>query len=606
MRIPTLWIVAATAVLAAAAAAQDEDATPESLSRQMKTSIMFYERGDDLRAMDGFMDILVKGDASERLMANEYLNRISQRMSSGRPDFAPVPAAPASQMEPVGSSNAPAPAAPAAARPAAVPAAPAPAAVQPRPPARVETAATRTDKALMKKEIQAKLRYLRETSLKALKAREGVRVVMLENGNPLAIAIPSALLYSSGIIFDKGADKILEALIGLIYSQGSAQVELLAENAAIGDAKVQDLRRCMGVSAQLFSAGIATPRIKVNLLNSQVEIPKTLQDFKGIIIVFVYDRPTNLAAPSALGEESGPPVTLGVYPPLVRPEKDEGSVIEFSVSEPSAGLVSWKFQLMQPAADGSEPALLQEIAGGGPVFHQIYWNGRRNYFGAPLPAGRYECILAATDAKNRTHTLHRWIELRGESRPQAAAPKPEAPAKAEPAPIKENPPRLAAVEILAPAKGTRHAPRRRKTAKLAAKTLPRQAQAAPPAEPEARPPSEEDAAAVSAPPAGKAKKAAPGFFEIAFKSDAFELSKDGEKNLAQAAQAAADAPGQDLHLTGFAEASEPEKLAEKRAMMIGGLLVNKYPVDRNRIYIQAADRSGGRKVEIRFSPREKK
>ena len=72
-------------------------------------------------------------------------------------------------------------------------------------------------------------------------------------------------------------------------------------------------------------------------------------------------------------------------------------MIEFSVQDPPAGLVSWRFQLLEPSEGGaSDLAPLQEVLGGSPVFHQIYWNGRRNYFGSPLAPGRYDAVLTAT------------------------------------------------------------------------------------------------------------------------------------------------------------------------------------------------------------------
>ncbi|MCX5794527.1 MAG: hypothetical protein NTY77_03410, partial [Elusimicrobia bacterium] len=436
----------------------------------MKTAIMFYERGDDMQAMDRFMDLLVKGDPSERAMANEYLNLITHRMNIGTKDFkrTPPPAATqvetvvaieparkaAPQVETVASEPArkAASAAPRIAEPdspgielaAATPARPVAPAPAVRPAVRSDAALPPANRDLMKKEIRARLRYLLETSLKELKAYDGLRVLMLENGDPQALGIPSALLFSSGITFNKDAARLLDSMARLVFSLGSTQVVILPEDAATGDAKVQDMRRSMGISAYLFSTGVATPRVRVNLLNSQVEIPKPLQDFKGVVIVFVYNRPLELVVESSLGEEAGPPISLGVYPQALRPEDNEGAVIEFSVSDPPAGLVSWKFQLLQPASGGAELAPLQEVAGGGPVFHQIYWNGRQNYFGSSLPGGRYECVLSATDAKSRTRTLHRWIQLVAAGAPAAA---PAAPASA----VKAAPKKAETVEKPAPA-----------------------------------------------------------------------------------------------------------------------------------------------------------
>ena len=175
--------------------------------------------------------------------------------------------------------------------------------------------------------------------------------------------------------------------------------------------------------------------MKVNLLNTQVDIPTPLMDFKGVVVLFMYDQPMNLTVESALGEEGGPPLSLGCSRRASVRDQGEGAIIEFSVEDPPAGLVSWKFQLLQPSEGrGPDLAPLQDVVGGSPVFHQIFWNGRQNYFGTPLPAGRYECVLTAPDAKNRQRTLHRWIQLvdasaargrrgrRGQAGPQRSSP----------------------------------------------------------------------------------------------------------------------------------------------------------------------------------------
>jgi len=647
MRIRLVWAFAAAATLTVAALAQeDEENSGSGQSRAMKTAIMFYEKGDDMQAMDRFMDILVKGDPSERAMSNEYLNLITHRMNVGTKDFKrPAPPA-ATQVETVVGEPA-RKVAPRVAEPDATggelatttPAhAVAPSAAV-RPAVRGDAALPPANRDLMKKEIRAKLRYLLETSLKELKAHDGIRVVMLENGDPQAVGIPSALLFSAGITFNKDAGRLLDSLTRLVYSLGSTQVVILPEDAAAGDAKVQDMRRSMGISAYLFSSGVATPRVRVNLLNSQIEIPKPLQDFKGVVILFVYNRPLELVVESSLGEEAGPPISLGVYPQAFRPEDNEGAVIEFSVSDPPAGLVSWKFQLLQPASGGAELAPLQEVAGGGPVFHQIYWNGRQNYFGNVLPGGRYECVLSATDAKSRTRTLHRWIQLVAPGSPAAApapvagaapkktetvekpapaaaaAQKPAATAKAAPEPageaetlLNEDKAPVQAVQIKEkpkPAKG-RKPPKRARADKLVGAKAKPHSRAKPAAkveaEPAAKPAPEIEAAVASQ------AEAVSGVFVVTFKTGTHQMTPEGEKTMAKAEAAVGSEPKRDIELHGLAEPTEPDaaRLAERRAQMIAGLLINKDSVEPKRIQIRSdvSESGGAKKVEIRFLGKE--
>ena len=637
MRFRIFWCLPAAALVAAAALAQGDESSDGGPSRAMKTAVMFYERGDDMQAMDRFMDILVKGDPSERAMANEYLNLITHRMNVGTKDFKRPSPPPATQVETLERAPAvrPAPRAPepdgAAVELAAVPAAaPAPTL---RAMVRADAPMPAANRDLMKKEIRAKLRHLLETSLKELKSHEGIRVPMLENGDPQAVAIPSSLLFTSGISFNKDAGRLLDSLTRLVYSLGSTQVVILPEGAGIGDAKVLDMRRGMGVSAHLFQAGIATPRVRVNLLSSQVNMPKALKDFKGIVLIFIYNRPLELVVESSLGEEAGPPISLGVYPQSIRPEDNEGAVIEFSVSDPPAGLVSWRFQLLQPSADGSELAPLQEVTSGGPVFHQIYWNGRQNYFGAVLPGGRYECILSATDAKNRTRTLHRWITLLAPG-PAAPAPKKEetplqpvaaAPAaKPAPAAVKPAAPAKPAVELPGqgetllkeegpvksvqikkpPRSAARKGPKRGRPAKASAKARP----AAKPAA-AAEPAVEETPVAETAPQAEKAAPA-PGLSVIPFKVGTHQMTPEGQKILSRVADAAAGEPKKEIELLGFAASGETDaaRLAERRAQMVAGLLINKYQLEPKRIQVRSEVSASGdaRRVEVRLAGKEQR
>ncbi|MCR4296383.1 MAG: hypothetical protein NUW21_12670, partial [Elusimicrobia bacterium] len=63
-------------------AQSDDESGGAALSRPMQLAVRFYEQGEDIQAMDRFMEILTKGDPSERSMANEYINLITHRMNS--------------------------------------------------------------------------------------------------------------------------------------------------------------------------------------------------------------------------------------------------------------------------------------------------------------------------------------------------------------------------------------------------------------------------------------------------------------------------------------------------------------------------------------------
>lgn len=652
-------------------AQSDDESGGADLSRPMKIAVHFYEQGEDIQAMDRFMEILTKGDPAERSMANEYINLITHRMNTvGGGGGAPAPKTGVTVAEPV-NGNAASPikrADPAAAaRIAPETISDGEAARSPRTAhddsiddessrssarKRAAPARARADdmpaanKTLMRKEIRARLRSAVEKSLADIKSIEGMRVVMRENGDPEAIGIPTPLLFQAGIGFQTGASKILDPLTKLVFALGTTQAVILPEGTAIGDAKVMDMRRTMGISSHFFNAGVAPPRVRVNLLNTQVDIPKGLMDFKGIVIVFVYNQPLSLVVESAVGDELGPPISLGVYPPSFRPARGQGVIIEFSVSDPPAGLVSWKFQLLQPSHDGAELAPLQDVVGGGPVFHQIFWNGKQNYFGETLAPGRYECVLTALDAKNRQRSVHRWIQVlddgpsekllaekapgastmengRGASSPDgsvAAAASAALAPSADMAGVAEKPlvagvkaaPK--AVEIASRADAPRvkrrivkRPVRGRKAGTAdkgkAARTTEPKAVMAADASPEAPPAAQVKSEA--APKAAAAKAAASGWV-LKFNKGTYQLTPEAEKLLATAAAAVPAHPLENLRVTGHSGAEEADgaALAGQRAKMVASILVNRYQVDSKRIFMTSSATGSGAKVDLAFARSE--
>ncbi|MBI5210552.1 MAG: hypothetical protein HY927_11330 [Elusimicrobia bacterium] len=444
-------------------------AEERALSRQMRLGIMYYEQGEDGQAMDRFMDVLTRGDASERPLANEYINLITQRMNAGgvvppasasaqakplpvpeappepgqavtapkasaskpkEPDgVLPPPAKPpkAQALEPAGPEVVVEPEAPAMVTPTAKPA-------KVRRPVPVEEeeeaapASVKPSREAMEKEIRAKIRAVFDKNFKKIRELEELEVLAADNGDPIAIGVPTAFLFQAGISFKKNASALLDALTGVVYSLKNAQLLILPEGTAVGDPKILDMRRTMGISSHFYAAGISPARVRVNLLTTQVDIPAKLRNFKGILLLFVYNRPLDLVMEGEAAHDAGPTLSLGIYPDSFSVDRPEGAVIEFSVLEPPVGLASWRFQLLRPSSEeGENLQPLNHVVGSGPVFHQIYWNGRKNYFGSALPAGRYECVLTATDAKNRQRTMHRWITLAG-SAPEKAAEGEAAPA----------------------------------------------------------------------------------------------------------------------------------------------------------------------------------
>ena len=598
-----------------------EERSTAGLSRSMQMAIRDYDDGRDSDAMDGFMEVMTSGDPSERNMANEYINLITQRMFLGSPvNTRPVVAAPgpATTVEPLpresgrGERRGPAmevDTTPLYDRPD-------------RMPSRRDVDPPKASKAVMKKEVDAKIRALARSFLSDLEAYPEVRVLMADRQHPRALGIPAEVLFESGIVFKKSAAKLLSSFSGLVYCLGATQVVILPEGMVVGDAKILDMRRTMGISAHLYATGVAPPRVRVNLLNSQIEVPKGMADFRGIIIVFVYNQPLSLTVDSTLGDDGGPPVSLGVWPEKFRADRGEGAVIEFSVVEPPSGLMSWKFQLKQPSGgQGSDLIPLQEVVGAAPVFHQIYWNGRRNYFGPELVPGRYEIVLTATDSRNRTRTLHRWVQLDGiaPAAAVAAAPiSPVSPAPAELKPAKTGP--SAPMAFVQLRKKGEDAPCRGKKCKKVKKTPPKkekdpleyaeappdpvdtgpQLGAAQPNNPSAGDPNGTTAGDPGPqPPQPPAQTPGPEpgvgkpppntvVYHVPFAKGTLQMSTEGDKAIGQVVEVLQNYPRENVNVVGIASKDEPDPAgtADKRANIVSKLLMSQYGVDGKRIEVQ--------------------
>jgi outer membrane protein OmpA-like peptidoglycan-associated protein len=351
------------------------------------------------------------------------------------------------------------------------------------------------------------------------------------------------------------------------------------------------MRRTMAVSSQLLSAGVAPPRVRVNLLSSQIDLPKAMTDFRGIIALFLYDQPVPLKPEHILAEKSGPPISLGVFPDNLRPDLEQGALIEFSVAEPPSGLKSWKFRILPPGGRtaSAELAPIQQIAGVSAVFHQVYWNGRTKSWGRLFPEGRYGIVLSATDSKGRTNTLHRWLTLRGEKPlAKAQAPKPKVSAR----PHRKTKAQSAAAHRHLKPKPTAAA-QSAQSAPTAPATTPESnassnAKTSSPAAEASQTKSSQVAPSPASP--NRSPDARSAFsYSISFIPNTQTLTQEGEQRLAQAADAMGVYPLANLNVVGHARADETDAnaLAGNRAKAVSSMLTSKYSVDPKRITLQS-------------------
>ncbi|MEE8425253.1 MAG: OmpA family protein, partial [Elusimicrobiota bacterium] len=562
------------------------------LSKNMSRAVHFYEKGMDLEAMDMFMEILVKGDPLERPMANEYLNLLTQRMAIGATFLHPA-TPPGVIVDDVR------PRRPSATVKNTLP----PARRLPPSSVRAEGAGplrsqgiSRGDRGVMRREIEGKIRNRTRVLLNQLRKYQDLEVRMANSRLPRAIGIPAGLLFDSGTRFKREAGKILSLMSHLIFSLGATQILILPERAMLGDAKIMDMRRTMGISSHFLKAGIAPPRVRVNLLSSQVDVPRDMRDFTGIMILFVYNQPLTLSTESTIGTESGPPISLGASPGIIDPRKDEGMIVEFSVVEPPAGLMSWRFQLFGPGNKGGDLVPLQEVRGSQPVFHQIYWNGRKKYFGPALAPGRYEGVLTATDLRNRSRKRHLWLKVEG----RRAAPVVVKKSKIPPARLKKRRSRKGRRLTSRRKRGrtiTRRSSRKRRGTRSARRRPRRTARKKPAKEIL----SQGDASRRKTPPVERPTRGGAVNYQVGFVSNTPNITQDGENILGRVADTMHYYTLDNINLVGYANSGETnaETLANDRAKLVAKLLVERHGMKRERIRVQTkVTDSPAPKVEI--------
>ncbi len=588
--LPLLFALAAAFACPAQVCAQ---AQKSGISRSMEQAIRLYHEGENTEAMDRFMDILVKGSPAEKALANEYITKITLRMNTG------VHTAKDSETE-IGTMNT----IKAADRPGAADLKSSQPVGDDAVDDQDEADSDRQKKAIGEK-ITAKIAQMRRDLLLELGRSDAVKVYMGES-MPRAITLDTNYFFSGETSFRPGADKLLAAISGLIFTVGRTNCLILPEGAAGGDVKIKNIRRALAINSYLEARGVSKSKLDVNLTGTEVQFPKELTNISGMIILFDYDKEPKLNDLEDV-QTKGPKVSLGVYPTAISVFNNEGAVVEFSAFESPIGQPTWTFQVFQIQKDGSR-LQLQEISGHGAQYNQSYWNGRNKFFGAPYPSGKYMFTVTAKDVEGRETSLSRLLSVR-------PSPQEEKAAEARPAPKKEADTddvsgsgvktrlvkKAAAGAKAGKALGPKAAAAARKAKAAALKkgkkaqgaaVKAKKAKAAAAAEAEATAEAGgEPAAATAKAPAADAQGELSGrvSYKIYFKENTATITANSEKKLAQVAETLGYYPMANIALTGYAYSGEAnaETIAENRVNYVATRLTEKYKIDHTRMDIKS-------------------
>lgn len=598
--LPALLLAVFAGPFAAGLSAQ---AARSGISRSMEQAIRLYHEGEDTEAMDRFMDILVKGTPSEKALANEYITKITLRMNTGVNTIKDAgaeptaltqvsPVRPASQNEPVVGMKA-----------------------QSRQMAELEEEelGPQEEKDRVAEKVNAKISAMRRDLLLELSKTEAVRVYM-GDGMPKAVTLDPNFFFTSDAAFRPGSDKLLGSLAALIFTLGKANCLILPEGSAEGDVKIKSIRRAIAMNSFLESRGISKSRLEVNLTGTDVRFPKELTAISGVIIIFDYDKQPRLQDLEDL-RTKGPKVSLGIYPTAIAVHNGEGAIVEFAAFESPKGQPSWKFHIYEIQKDGSR-LLLQEISGSGPQYNQSFWNGRKKFFGAPYPSGKYMFVVTAADMEGRETSVSRLLlikptpEEETAARSRTAAQRAAADETVGKAGVKTRSLSRTGTGIKAGRMMKGGAGVKGKALKGAASR-----KRAPARKSAKKPQAEPDAEAAAEPAAQEAPAEAPAqaqvsgqvSYKIYFKENTTILTENSEKKLAQVAETLGYYPMANIQLTGYAYTGEAnaDATAENRVNYVAARLAEKYKIDKSRMEVASSVSETPKSiVEIRMSGKE--
>jgi len=603
LMLPGLLLALAFASAGPLSPALGAQASKSGISRSMEQAIRLYHENDDTEAMDRFMDILVRGTPSEKALANEYISKITLRMNTGVNSLKDRGTEPSTLSE-VSTADDQRVQRPAAARALA---------------ADYEEEGDSRDEARAQKErasekINARISLMRRDLLLELGRGDAVKLYMGDS-MPKAVTLDTNYFFSGDTSFRSGTDKALNALAGLIFTLGKANCLILPEGAAEGDVKIKGIRRAIAINSYLESRGISKARLEVNLTGADMRFPKELTSVKGMVIIFDHEKPLRLKDTEDL-RTRGPRVSLGVYPTAISVRNNEGAIVEFSVSASPVGQPSWKFQVFQLQGDGAR-LVLQEISGAGPQYNQSFWNGRKKFFGAPYPAGKYMFTVSASDVEGRETSLSRLLVVR-------PGPEEERAALAGPARQKNGdretvaPSGVKTRALTAKGSGLRKGKLLKGKSPALKKAKPPLGKGSRKAGPKAsaRPAPEESEGEAGAEKEGR-KNAAEGggsgdfsgqvSYKIYFKENTASLTANSEKRLAQVAETLGYYPMANIALTGYAYSGEAnaETMAESRANHVAMRLSEKYKIDRARMEVGSSVSETPKSiVEIKLTGKE--
>ncbi len=257
--------------------------------------------------------------------------------------------------------------------------------------------------------IDQNIKTMQESLIERLNNQEGVSVYM-RNGKVDAIDIDSDVIFlDDNITFSAHGKEVLEDVYNLMLLAKDPVFVLLPPGSYTDEVDLQGMRQAVALNSYLINKGLSSAKMSFNMGLFNEQPPAKFSNLEGISIVFDYDKKPSLYN-KVSDKNSYPVLSLGMYPEKINTTLGEMMVIDFSVIETASPIADWKLQIIQHASDGKY-YIVRQVSGKDSIYDQIYWNGKKQFFGAALPDGKYTLMLRAKDNKDREKIVRRKVEL---------------------------------------------------------------------------------------------------------------------------------------------------------------------------------------------------
>lgn len=363
----------------------------QNYSKQMQQAILLYQEGKNTDAMDRFMDILVSGTPEEKIIASEYISKITQGVpptTTQKTDIKLITTKDDNKKETK---------------------------------TRKKEKKTKEEQTLsseisqdeiLAKKVSDKIKEMKSEFLVSLYRKTFIKIYMDQNNeNPNYILIKEDRIFNEDLTFKSNILEDLKMIAGLLTILGKATVTILPNGSITGNMKIANVRKATILHSYFQSFGLSPTKLKLDIIGSswQSAISKRLDDFEGIIIAIDYSKEPDLSI-----EADTPQVSIALYPSIIDTSKNQTSIVEFSVLKGKNPIASWKLFLNKKTKPIDTN--IQKIENTIPVNSMIVFNGREKFIGNEYEPGEYEFILEASDTKGNTSTARKTITIISQSK----------------------------------------------------------------------------------------------------------------------------------------------------------------------------------------------